>query len=376
MKIVPYVAILAIMCLSASALHTDEEHLAGTIKQKHRSIEDMAKTTYYLTGNAADVASSLTLGGPFLDLGGGSTDVDAAFQQTIDTIRGCTGSCTTKIDIVILRASGSNGYNAYLYAMNGVDSVQTYVLTKKADANALAVETAIKNAEFIFYAGGDQCNYVTNFKGTKVETATEFAYARGAAVGGTSAGMAILGGYINDGCGSSQGVTSSTALANPYHSSITFTYAFYNFGFMNQVLTDQHFVPRDRMGRLLVFLARQIKDNKTTVAWGVASNEETSIIVNKNGLATVIGNDGLTQYGAGNPVPPESENPVAYFILADHSPQVCQAGTPLTYLGYKVWKRNYGETFNLANRPTTGEDYILNVNAGVITDSGNGGEIY
>src|SRR3954449_5376732 len=178
-----------------------------------------AKVTRYLTGNAADVV--VPLAGPAHDFGGGGTDVDAALQWIIDQVRGCT-SCSTKIDVVILRSSGSNGYNDYIYAMNGVDSVETLVITKAADANTAAVETTVKNAEVVFFAGGDQCDYVTLFKGTKVETAVESVYARGGGVGGTSAGTAIQGDFTYDACAGS--VTSAQALANPYHRYITFTY--------------------------------------------------------------------------------------------------------------------------------------------------------
>jgi cyanophycinase len=333
----------------------------------------LSKTTLYLTGSAVD--SVVTSHGPVIDVSGGSTDVDKKSQDVIDKIRGCTGSCTTKIDIVILRKTGTGAYNDYLYAMDGVNSVRTYILTTANDANAVAVETAIKNAEYVFYAGGDQCDYITYFKGTKVETATEFVYNKGGSVGGTSAGAAILGEYINDGCGSAQGVASSTALANPYDKSITFTYNYFNFNFLNKVITDQHFVARDRMGRLLVFLARQIKDNKTTTAWGVAANEETSVVVDELGIATVVSNDGVTQYGD-QTIPPASLNPVAYYILLDHPCATVVAKTPLTCAGYEVWKRTTGQTFNLATRLTSNPDYTINVQNGVINVVGNNGNIY
>ena len=102
-----------------------------------------AKVTRYLTGNAADVV--VPLAGPAHDFGGGGTDVDAALQWIIDKVRGCT-SCSTKIDVVILRSSGSNGYNDYIYAMNGVDSVETLVITKASDSNLADVEA--KRAPF------------------------------------------------------------------------------------------------------------------------------------------------------------------------------------------------------------------------------------
>ncbi len=114
-----------------------------------------AKVTRYLTGNAADV--NPTLSGPAHDFGGGGTDVDAALQWIIDQVRGCT-TCTTKVDVVILRASGSNGYNDYIYAMNGVDSVESLVITSRRDASNADVVATVNNAEVVFFAGGDQCN--------------------------------------------------------------------------------------------------------------------------------------------------------------------------------------------------------------------------
>lgn len=302
-----------------------------------------AKVTRYLTGSGADVAPVVF--GPALDLGGGGTDVDAALQWIIDQVRGCT-ACATKVDVVILRSSGSNGYNDYIYAMNGVDSVETLVITTAKDSNTSAVETTVRNAEVVFFAGGDQCDYVRNFKGTRVETAVESVYARGGGVGGTSAGMAIQGEFTYDGCGGS--VTSSQALADPYHRAITFTYDFFHWADMGGTITDQHFVARDRMGRTLAFIARQIRDGKASSALGVAANERTSIVVDKNGLARVMG-DGP-----------------AYFILGDHFPEACEPRTALTYSNFKIWKVPANGTYNLRSRPVTGY-YLISVNNGALS---------
>jgi cyanophycinase-like exopeptidase len=304
-----------------------------------------AKVTRYLTGNAADVV--VPLAGPAHDLGGGGTDVDAALQWIIDQVRGCTG-CSTKIDVVILRSTGSNGYNDYIYAMNGVDSVETLVITRASDSNTTAVETTVKNAEVVFFAGGDQCDYVRNFKGTRVETAVESVYAKGGGVGGTSAGLAVQGDFTYDACTGS--VLSSEALANPYHRYATFTYDFFHWANLQGTITDSHFVTRDRMGRTMAFVARQIKDGKAASALAVAVNEATSVVVDKNGLATVI--------GAGP----------AYFVLGDHAPEVCLAGTPLTYSNFKIWKVAAGGTFDLRSRPSAGY-YLRSVTNGVISSN-------
>jgi hypothetical protein len=68
-----------------------------------------AKVTSYLTGNPEDVNPPLY--GPVLNIGGGGTDVDPAIQWMINKVRGCD-NCNVKVDVVVLRTSGGNGYNA------------------------------------------------------------------------------------------------------------------------------------------------------------------------------------------------------------------------------------------------------------------------
>ena len=302
-----------------------------------------AKVTRYLTGSRADMNPPLA--GPVLNLGGGGSDVDAGLQAMIDLARGCS-DCATKVDVVILRTTGSDGYNSYIYAMNGVDSVETLVITRVADSNTVPVEVTIRNAEVVFFAGGDQCTYRTLFKGTAVERAVEHVYARGGAVGGTSAGMAIQGELTYDGCVSS--ATSAVILANPYDRSATFTYDFFAWDHMGGVLTDTHFVARDRMGRLMGFLARQIKDGRAHSALGIAGDEVSSLVVDASGLATVMG------VGA------------VYVVLADHAPEQCAPKKPLTYSNFKIWRLSPGDTFDLQNRPTSGY-YTVSVRNGVLS---------
>lgn len=302
-----------------------------------------AKETRYLMGNGADVQPKLH--GPALDLAGGSTDVKEAMQWMIDEVRGCT-DCQTKLDVVVLRSSGAEGYNPLIVAMNGVDSVETLVITSRADADSKEVGETVRNAEVVFFAGGDQCNYVTYFKGTAVEKGVEAVYLRGGGVGGTSAGLAILGSAVYDACPNSS-AQSPASLQNPYYPGIHFTYDFFNWKFLDAIITDTHFVKRDRMGRTLAFLARQIADGKYKRAWALAVDEKTSVVVDKNGAARVM--------GAGP----------AYLILADHRPEVCAPGQPLTYSNYKLWKMASGQSFSLKERPKTGY-YLVSVEKGKI----------
>jgi cyanophycinase len=282
--------------------------------------------------------------GPAHVLGGGGLDVDEALQMLIDQVRGCT-ACPATVDVVVLRAAGANGYNQYVYEMNGVDSVETLVIRRRNDANGPEVE-AIRNAEVVFFAGGDQCNYVENFRGTAVERAVKSVYARGGGVGGTSAGLAVQAEFVFDACRGT--ILSEEALEDPYDARLSFTYGLFEWAHLDRVITESHFTERDRMGRAMAFVARQIQDGRAESALAVAVDEKTSLVVDRNGVASVLGE------GA------------AYFVLADHLPEVCQPRTPLTYSNYKIWRVDAGRQFNLRNRPARGY-YLRSVDNGVIT---------
>jgi cyanophycinase len=291
-----------------------------------------AKAVRYLTGSAADVRTRLH--GPAYDFAGGGTDVAAALQWMIDQVRGCE-TCDAKLDVVVLRASGEAGYNDLIYKMRGVDSVESIVVKSREEAEEKGVAETVRNAEVVFFAGGDQCNYVKFFKGGEIERAVKSVVARGGGVGGTSAGLAVMGEVSYDAC-SGGSETSAQALKNPYHADISFTYDFFHWAPLRNAITDTHFVERDRLGRLLAFLARQIRDGRYRHILGVAVERETSLVVDRDGRARVLG-----------------KSPV-YFILADHRPELCEPGAPLSYSNYKVWKLASGETFDLKHRPTTG----------------------
>ena len=124
--------------------------------------------------------------------------------------------------------------------------------------------------------GGDQYNYVSFFKDNALEDLlNQHISVKQAPIGGTSAGMAILGGKYFSGANGT--ITSATAMSNPYHPNVTLegydgtpTPTFLNVPFLRNVITDTHYDNRDRKGRHVTFMAR-IK--LFTSIYGIASNE-------------------------------------------------------------------------------------------------------
>nr|WP_245695298.1 pre-peptidase C-terminal domain-containing protein [Streptomyces antibioticus] len=296
-------------------------------------------------GSATD-ASRTSWNGPAFTMNGAGAVVAASMTRAIDEIRGGTGS----LDVVVLAGSAPTSGSRTpecdtVMTLAGVNSCTTWTLTTAADGNNSQVNTDIRNAEFVYFAGGDQCRYAA-WKGTALEASVESVVAKGGGSGGGSAGHHINSPVVYDACNGS--VTSSEALANPYDRAVTFTTGMFQWADYGSVINDSHFVTRDRMGRTMAFLARAVKDGLTAggAAWGVGVEEGGgSLFIDRNGLGTQYGKD-------------------AYVVLADHQPEQAVDRKPLTYSGFKIWRLTPGTTFDFRHRPTCGY-YLRSVTGGV-----------
>ncbi|MCK7468536.1 MAG: cyanophycinase [Desulfosudis oleivorans] len=265
---------------------------------------------YYSVGNSGDLSTAYS---PGLVLMGGGTDVDAAFSWLIQKAEG---------DFVVIRASGSDAYNSYIYSLGQIDSVETLVVDKRSGADAPFVADKIRKADALFIAGGNQADYIRIWNGTALQEALEDSIRRGVPLGGTSAGLAVLGEFVYSAFRGT--VYSNEALADPYDHRVTLARDFLSVPLLSGVITDSHFVSSDRMGRLVVFLARIVKDGWAPQAKGIGVDERTALLVEPDGTASLSGS------GA------------AYFILADRVPETCVSGTPLAFARLQVHKIRAG----------------------------------
>lgn len=266
-----------------------------------------------------------------LVLMGGSTDVDAAMKWMIERSGGG--------DFVIIRASGGDGYNEYLYGMGGLNSVETLLLNSRVSANNEQVYQTLKNAEALFIAGGDQSVYLEMWEGTLVEEAIQYLiHEKKVPIGGTSAGCAIMGEFVYTGENGS--IVSQEALQNPFDRRLTVRKSsLINHPFLKNTITDQHFYQRNREGRLVSFLARlkQVSSNKPLKGIGV--DERTAVVIDKNGFAHILGQS------------------YAYFLednRPDEQPEKLQSSFPLNWnldqqaLKYKSTNQSEALTLDLS----------------------------
>ncbi len=269
----------------------------------------------WLTGNPADARPPKTEGALLLMGGGG--DVDAAFRWFVQKAGGG--------DIVVLRASGADGYNDYIFSkIGGVDSVETILCHNRNASTDPVLLARLRQAEGIWLAGGDQARYVNYWKGTPVATALDAHVRAGKPLGGTSAGLAVLGEFSFS--ATEQGsLTTPIALADPFDRRITLERDFLHLELLRGVITDSHFMPRARMGRSLVFLARLLADappRETRARLvGLGLDERTALALEPDGTGRVF---------------TTAPNGRAWLLLPSKPAETLTAGRPLTFRDIRV----------------------------------------
>jgi cyanophycinase len=290
---------------------------------------------------------------------GGGTDLDEAFQFLCDRSGGG--------DMLVLRATGDDAYNAYFRGICHLNSVATLIIpSRDAAANTFVSET-IKHASAIFIAGGDQANYVTFWMNTPVQAAINDAIQRGVPIGGTSAGLAVLGEYVYSARADKPddpNLDGRTAMADPYGPRINLERGFLDIPSLRNVILDTHFKRRDRMGRLLVFLARLNEPDGKPVPSTVAKiraigvDERTAVLLEPDGRAHVV--------GEGH----------AYFIDADRGSGLMQSHKPLSFGPFAVQKVTAGSDFYISSWAGEAISYRISAEAGKLRSTQTANEIY
>jgi cyanophycinase len=308
--------------------------------------------TYKRLGNAQDAQTHAEAG---IAMMGGGTDLDEAFRWLCGRAKGG--------DFLILRAHGSDDYNPYVNGLCKINSVATLIIPNREAAQEPRVAEIIRDAEAIFIAGGDQSRYVNFWKGTPVEDAINADVAEGKPIGGTSAGLAVLGQFVY-GCLEDKpddaDLASPQVLADPYTKRVTVVRDFLKIPLLRNILTDSHFAKRDRMGRSLGFLGRIVADGWSNTPREIAIDEKSALLVEPSGRAKVV--------GAGRGV---------YFLQVTDAPAICKPGQPLTFRNVEAYHAPTGATFDVREwNGDGGQAYSISVEAGQIHASLLGNAVY
>ncbi len=141
--------------------------------------------------------------------------------------------------------------------------------TESIDHRALK---AVKDADAVFFTGGDQLKITSELGGTLVADRINEIYHNGGVIAGTSAGASVMGeimmvsGDADKTFRIGAGLNMSPGL-----------------GFAPKLLIDQHFAERGRIGRLLAAVAHNPR------YLGIGIDEDTAIVMDESKCFKVIG---------------------------------------------------------------------------------------
>ena len=245
----------------------------------------------------------------------------------------------------------------------GAASAETVNTESGDDAEDPAAVAAVEAADGVFIRGGDQARYLEHWRGTALHDALIDAWARGAVIGGSSAGCALLGERIYDAAVGS--VAAWEALLDPHDPAITFSDDFLP-QMLPGAITDTHFTERGRVGRLAVFVERWKADG----AWaplGVGVDPMTALFVRGDGTGEVRGRGSVT------------------LLSSALSSATLVAGLPPDIRGLRLWQLPEGYEVDLPaaasgvdpvlTRPKWATPYKGGPTGGELTDQALNGDV-
>jgi len=332
---------------------------------------------------------------------GGGPDVDEAFRWMIQQagVQPGTGG-----RLVVIRATGDGAYNLYIYYSNaasstaagaivdgwvggaslGLGSVETLVIPSTAAANDPFVNAVVGRANAVWIAGGDQSDYIKYWKGQALEKTLGALMKNNVPVGGTSAGLAVLGQF--DYAALNGTVTSAQALDNPYNKYMSFdpaplstTGGFIAPPALANTILDSHLDARDRMGRLVTFVSRLVASYPGSgsqqfgcaggvltngAARGIGMSVESALLVNWDATGGHYSGRRVTN----NPAP-DTEAAV-YFVNVTQGPTLCASGKPLSVGASAIQIRKLADsttTINLSDWSGFPIYRSVGVNAGTLS---------
>ena len=153
----------------------------------------------------------------------------------------------------------------------GILNIDILDISDREDAFKDDNVAMIKDASLIFFTGGDQLRITSLIGGSPVYDALKEVAVNGIYIVGTSAGASVMSDTMIVQGDDEDSPRKCTLKMAP------------GLGLIKDVIIDQHFAQRGRIGRLLTGIAQNPE------VLGIGIDENTAIIVEKNGMIEVIG---------------------------------------------------------------------------------------
>jgi cyanophycinase len=147
---------------------------------------------------------------------------------------------------------------------------------ERKEAEDPEVAATLAKATGVFLTGGNQLRLTSIVAGTRLASGLHLAHDRGAVIAGTSAGASALAAYM---------LASGDSGATPRHGIVKLAAGL---GLVPDMVVDQHFEQRTRLGRLLSAIA------ESPSLIGIGLDEDTAAIVSADRQMDVIGRGAVT----------------------------------------------------------------------------------
>ncbi len=163
-----------------------------------------------------------------------------------------------------------------IFTRLGSSNVEVLDIPDRSSANKAACIEKLDQAAGIFFTGGDQLKITGILGGTAIDRKLHELYERGVVIAGTSAGASVM---------SSTMIVGGSNDETPRKDSLNMAPGM---ALIEEVVIDQHFAQRGRIGRLLAGVAQNPHN------LGIGIDEDTAIIINSSQCFTVIGSQTVT----------------------------------------------------------------------------------
>ena len=214
--------------------------------------------------------------GPIMAIGGAEDKLDN--KVILSTFLQISGGSASRLVILPTASSIESAGERYkaLFLSMGAESADVTYFGERPAANSGPLLEVMNSATGIFLTGGNQLRLSALLGGTEVSSIIRRRHTEGAVIAGTSAGASILSSHMV-GFGAS-GNTPKQRMAQMVA----------GFGLVPDVIIDQHFRQRDRIGRLLALVASNPR------LLGVGIDEDTAVLFDHQQTMEIIGRRSVT----------------------------------------------------------------------------------
>ncbi len=212
----------------------------------------------------------------------------------------------------------TGGQYVEVFRRLGMGQVEMLAVRSRREAASRELARRLKDATAIFFTGGDQLRISSLLGGSELGRSLDRAYREGVIIAGTSAGASAMSRTM---------IVGGEEADAPRHDAVRMAPGL---GLIDEVVVDQHFAQRGRIGRLLSAIAQ----NPQVLGMGI--DEDTAVTVGPDGRLEVLGSGTLTVVDATS---------ISHTNVSETS-----LGQPLALCGVTLHTLPAGYGFDLSSR--------------------------